>query len=115
MKRILLALFMLVFVVLFAPLAGAAWLTGTEQGLQFAVNKTQSWLGNNTTQELEVGKVQGTFWHGVQFDSLRWQNGETVVQAEQLQFQPDWAELLQRNLVIRNLAGESHLHSLVLY
>lgn len=106
MKRVFLALFMLVFVALFAVLAGAAWLINTEQGLQFAVNKAQSWLSNNTTQELEVGKVQGTFWHGVRFESLRWEKGDTVVQAEQLELQPDWSELLQRDVVIRSFSAQ---------
>ena len=103
----LIAISLVVFVAVVVLASSSYWLIKTEQGLRFAVEKAEQWLGNNTTQQLKISKLEGTLWQGFYIESLTWQDGDKSIEARKVQLKMAWSSLFDRDLVINMLAAES--------
>ena len=107
MKRVLIAISLVLFAAVLVLASSSYWLIKTEQGLQFAVEKAEQWLGKNTSQQLEVNGIKGTLWQGLFIESLTWQDGDKSIEARKVQIKMAWNSLFDRDLVINMLAAES--------
>ena len=107
MKRVLIVISLVLFAAVLVLASSSYWLIKTEQGLQFAVEKAEQWLGKNTSQQLEVNGIKGTLWQGLFIESLTWQDGDKSIEARKVQIKMAWNSLFDRDLVINMLAAES--------
>ncbi|WP_295722136.1 translocation/assembly module TamB domain-containing protein [uncultured Limnobacter sp.] len=106
MKRGVFALFTFLLAVAVAVTAGVLWVVHTEHGLRFAVGQAQDWMNENSDQQLEFGKVQGTLSQGLDLEFVRWKQADTTVEIEQIQLVIDWSNVLNRMVRISNLSAQ---------
>jgi translocation and assembly module TamB len=96
LKRGVFALFTFLLAVAVAVTAGVLWVVHTEHGLRFAVGQAQDWMNENSDQQLEFGKVQGTLSQGLDLEFVRWKQADTAVEIEQIQLVIDWSNVSNR-------------------
>lgn len=99
---------MIVFVVLaLGFLITSFWLFRTEHGLRFTTKQAEQWLSDKTNQQLSLSKIEGNLWQGFRVESLRWQQGEKSVEADQLEVQLDWTQLHRSHVLIKKLTASA--------
>lgn len=106
MKRAVTVLLLLMFLMVLGVATSSFWLVKTEQGVRFAVRQAEQWLSRNTGQQLELGNVRGTVWEGLYIDTLRWQEGDNSVYAEQVYIQLDVPVLFNSKVVVNALSAD---------
>lgn len=107
MKRALLSILLTLILLAGAVVGTAGWLFGTEQGLRFGLGHAQSWFLDNTEQELNVELEEGTVWRGFSLRTFRFHDAGLTIEAEQVQLQLDWNQLLHNKLLVNRLSAKS--------
>ena len=92
------ALWTLLFIVLL--LAGAvSWIVGTETGTRWSLNTAQ-----NKLNELTIEQPQGSWWRGIHFDRLHWQQPNLSADVKSLSTAWRFECLLDRVFCIDNIS-----------
>lgn len=88
-------------------LATLAWVFATEQGTRSAFDYAAKWLGNNTTQVLDIELDHGSILQGLAIRQLAWRDGERYVAASALELELDWSAMWRNTLRIEKLHVQS--------